>query len=78
MPPGRQSASESLERSPDRPRRERAAGGGSSPAEVATMLEEYVAPERLPFVICTAEELAVYYGDTPRGEFWAQVRAGFQ
>lgn len=50
-----------------------AAEGGGGPGEVADLLREYVAEERLPFIIETAAELAVDYADTPRGAFWAAV-----
>jgi hypothetical protein len=47
----------------------------SSPAAVAALLRDNVAPERLPVVIEIAAELASAYADTPRGEFWAAVLA---
>jgi hypothetical protein len=50
----------------------------SSPAAVAALLRDNVAPERLSFVIEIAAELASAYADTPRGEFWAAVLAALE
>jgi hypothetical protein len=41
----------------------------------ANLYKQYLAPERLPYVIDGAEFLAGWYRGTPRGKFWTEVHA---
>ena len=46
---------------------------GDTPAEVAEMLEQYVAEERMSDLLEIIKELVDYFGDSARGKFWAAV-----
>ena len=46
---------------------------GSDPEDVAEMLEQYVAEERMSDLLEIIKELVDYFGDSARGKFWGAV-----
>jgi len=50
-------------------------GEGLGAQAVGELYKKSVAPERLPYVVDTAEFLAGWYKGAPRGKFWAEVHA---